>query len=255
MKKIEEDLFSEAINDFIRLSKGNISDLHDLLIRGGLGKSLRQPRKGWSDIDLSIIVEKINSSVLKEVRDIYQLLKRKYSIKITITLVSRNDFLSKRHHHGMKPIFYSHYGLEQSISLFNNEIKFGDKVDERELRLDTISNVCYLIHDLRNRYMELENSTDAIATYAKHLMRRSNHLIKNCIYIKAGVLLEEDIDQDLLYRCFPSIPFKNIQLIEGYKASWETIKNDRKELKRIIDVLQEINEEIFENTLIDINNL
>ena len=98
-------LYKRALNEFTK-EAALINEVHDLLLRGGLAlDSIRSDSS--SDIDLTIILKKISLQNMRAISELNLNLKQKYPFKISITVVSLEDYSSKVHHHGIKPLYYN----------------------------------------------------------------------------------------------------------------------------------------------------
>src|SRR5579884_512766 len=109
-----KQIIENCINNFLKLPQ-----LYDILLRGSAiyDSNLID---GWSDLDFTIIFFKIDPKILKQLNFIYQSLKTKYSFKISITIVTKKDFMSPIHNHGIKPLHYNAI-LENSISVLKRK--------------------------------------------------------------------------------------------------------------------------------------
>jgi len=244
MQSNEEYLSS--IRYFLEISK-NIEGLHDLLVRGS-SIDTKKCVANWSGINFTIVVEEITSSVLEQVRAVYQQMITKYPFKISITFVTKKDLQSYRHQHGIKPLYYSAF-LQNSVSLLRNVTFTEKKHSLNELKYNCFTNVVYLIHDLRIRYMkENQENMASIIKFCCHLIKTTKHLIRNAIFIRSG-LMNKEVDQELFRLYFPKIDAQFPNILDSYKENWAELIKNRKQLIRIINHVFPIVEKIYEDTV------
>jgi hypothetical protein len=240
------EVFNKAIQIFS--SEGRkIEGIYDLLIRGSFPRKDACLIEHHSDLDTSVIVEEINVSVLKQVRFFYENIKKSFPYKLSITVVSKIDYLSSYHHHGIKPIYYS-YLLDSTTSIIQNSSRNHSQISLDKLRLDCFSNIAYLIHDMRNKYLIL-NMEDKEATneFFCHLIKRAKHLIRNAIFITTNHI-DEEINNELFKKCFPTLdPFFPNHL-KSYKINFEKITTSENVIEHIDLVLAQL-EKIHEYLL------
>jgi len=218
-------------------------ELYDILLRG---TSCEQESliENWSDIDITLVFYTITPELLRKINGIYKKLSDQYNFKISITIVTKKDFFSSAHHHGIKPLYYNKI-LSGAISLFNKEMPMWN-IDFEYLRFDCSSNLAYLIHELRSSYLKLDvENKKAVEKFALHLLKRTKHLIRNAIYIESGYIGEE-INKELFTEIFPDLDFTIPNVFEFYKLNWGTLNNSNDEINKIIHVVLHIAEQVYE---------
>lgn len=240
-------VFEKAVQHFIEEGR-KIENVYDLLMRGGAAIENHLFIKNWSDLDLSVIVEKVNSKILNQTKFIHQSIKQIFPYKLTITVVSKNDFFSTYHHHGIKPTYYS-YSLSSAISLLQKTSDRKHKLKLKDLQLDCISNISYLIHDLRTRNILLDiNNKTILIEFFCHLIKRAKHIIRNAIFIMTGHV-DEEIDIRLFKKCFPIIDNEFPNDLKKYKVEYENFYTTPEKIKvhieKIVDILEEIHERLI----------
>lgn len=203
MENSIKSTFEKAIEYFLEEGK-KIDGIYDLLVRGGNARNDHLFIENWSDLDLSVIIEKLNLKSLQQTKTLYQSIKIFFPYKLSITLVSKKDFFSPCHHHGIKPIYYQEI-LRSSISLLQKSIHTQNHLSSRDLQLDCFNNISYLIHDLRGKYLLLNNQDPwSVIEFFCHLIKRTKHLIRNTIFIITGHI-DERINPELFQKHFPQI--------------------------------------------------
>jgi len=232
-------LADDAISLFIEDGK-KIEGVYDLLARGGASKAEHTFIPNWSDLDLSIIVEKVDSKVLNQIQMLYQKIKKIFSYKLSITVVSKKDFFSRFHHHGIKPIYYSKQ-LAASISLLRDKAPVNRIVNLKELKLDCLANISYLIHELRSRFLNLDDNE--LQSFLCHLLKRTKQFIRNSLFILAECENEE-IDQDLFQEYFPNISSVFLIELKQYKINFN-LYNSPTQIKELINKVFDILENIY----------
>lgn len=218
-----------------------IPGIYDLLVRGSLalaseGEDTKKFVKNWSDLDLSIIVNKLTPEVYKVHRDIYQKIKQKTKIKISVILVDTKDFFSQYHCHGIRPMYYSQI-LKRSKSLLRPQRELNHNSIQlcfnRTAQVSCFSNIVYLVHDLRNGYTNCPSDLENLQLFCRHLVKRTKHIIRNAIFIRTGYI-DEDICDKLLSKYYPDVDKKITKKIVSIKIHWERISNDVTELQSIV---------------------
>ncbi|MCL4380219.1 hypothetical protein M1466_01860 [Candidatus Dependentiae bacterium] len=238
--------YSEALKESIKLFS-QLSEVYDLLLRG-TAITEEQLTEEWSDIDFSIIFNKITPSALNSVRHHYQYLSKKYPFKISVTLMSKEDYLSSCHYHGIKPLYYQKL-LSSSRSIFKKDISCTSAVEEQFLRFDCYANVAYLMHELRSSFLKLDIQKDSqLRLFTLHLLRRTKHLIRNSIFIKTGYI-DEEIDSILFSELFPEIDPNLIQTFCSAKTSWNSGQTN-KSLEQIVEKTFLLAEQVYENLVL-----
>lgn len=233
-------LFDEALKYFVEEGK-HIEGVYDLLVRGGASKEAHSFVANWSDLDLSIILEKVDAKILKRVRELYQNIKEFFPYKLSVTIVSKEDFANSYHHHGIKPIYYSQQ-LQSSISLLRGKVTPPKELSLKILQLDCLANVSYLIHDLRSGFLKLEDSLDHYQNFFCHLLKRAKQLVRNSIFVLTGEIAEE-IDPLLFKKTFPDINPEFPKMLREYKMNFnqfDSIALIEKNMSIIFNVLEEV---------------
>ena len=90
--------YVDSIKCFRDLVEKQVDSVNDVILRGTT-PSENDIVPGWSDVDFSIIVEKITPKILNQINLIYQKLKIMFDFKISITVVTQDDINNKFHHH------------------------------------------------------------------------------------------------------------------------------------------------------------
>lgn len=240
--------FSDALKIFS--SEGRkIDGVYDLLIRGSGAKEKGDLVENYSDLDTSIVVQEVSIKVLKQIKFLYETIKESFPHKLSITVVSKKDYLNDYHHHGIKPIYYT-YSLGSAVSLLHGTIVRDSRVSLATLQFDCFSNIAYLIHDIRSKYLALDlDDQEEVREFFCHLIKRSKHLIRNCIFIRTGHI-DENIDQDLFKICFPEIDPAFLQHLKNYKINFEQITNAEKvedSINILLAVLEKVHGSLLSN--------
>jgi hypothetical protein len=237
--------FQETIECFCKRAK-ELTGVYDILIRGGATHSQEQLIENWSDLDLSIIVEDIKYKNLEEIRALYQGLKENFPYKLSLTIVTRVDFFSSYHHHGMKPIYYG-YQLSTS-KRFSNEKQFY-MLNSRFLKENCFSNIAYLIHDLRSRYLQLDlNNVEKLKEFLCHSVKRGKHIAKNSIFVMTGYM-SENICISRFKECFPNANPEFPEDLNRIKVSYNSLPDEMSTLALHIENIINSIEIIYDDVL------
>ncbi len=214
-------MYKEALNEFKKEAL-KIEGVKDVLIRG-TSDSDKEITDGWSDLDFSIVFEKLDYKSHLRVRSLYIALKKKFKFKISITCVSETDFNSDFHHHGIKPSTYTSRLEKDSHSLLS--IKPNRKaVSDFLHRISAYENLVYLVHDIRSNMIKMSTNAADIKTVTIHLIKRSKHTINNSLCVLEGYI-GESIDSDLYNKYYQ----------EKFPDYINKLKEYRKEVPDIID--------------------
>ncbi|WP_010304329.1 NUDIX hydrolase [Candidatus Odyssella thessalonicensis] len=186
----EKRMFSKAVEVF--KSEGKfIPGIVDLLVRG-TGATEESQFDHLSDLDLSVIVKEVSANVLKKVSGVYNKIKEDFPYKLSITVVSQKEYISNYHHHGIKPLTYSYSLPSTSKSLLGNLILQRNALSSHDFKLDTVANMSYLIHDLRQRRIKLNpKEQEHCHEFLAHITKRAKHFIRNALFLHTGQLKEE----------------------------------------------------------------
>ncbi|MCB1181171.1 MAG: hypothetical protein KDK55_04005 [Chlamydiia bacterium] len=241
-----DELQAEAIDFFFNEAE-KIKKVHRLLLRGS-GSHLTATR-GWSDLDFSVILHEINYDRLCEIRNLYRQLIDLFPDKVSITVVSTQDFLSPLHHHGTKPIYYSN--TLEGRPLFELKTHFISL--EKALKLDCTTNLAYLIHDLRRRFIVFNDKED-IRTFVLHLLRRTRHMIRDSMYILTGKEVE-DIKSADFQKIFPLMDSSFLNVLTETKIDWPTISTNSEKIEHLIIRAYSFIESFYEHLIPSMNQL
>lgn len=233
-------LYKRALNEFTK-EAALINEVHDLLLRGGLAlDSIRSDSS--SDIDLTIILKKISLQNMRAISELNLNLKQKYPFKISITVVSLEDYSSKVHHHGIKPLYYNNM-LKNSISLLGKTIINYQNVKSYDYQLDCFCNIVYLVHELRKNFLAnlAINDIRILQNFQIHTIKRSKHIIRNAIYIMTGIISEK-INPEQFNYLFPNNDIQFLELIiskftEDVVPSYENIMSNIEFIIREIEMI------------------
>lgn len=230
----------DCIQNFLSLPA-----LYDILLRG-TASNIDNLTNDWSDIDLTIILNQISPQALININKVYVQLKKKYTFKVSITIVSKEDFFSPIHHHGIKSLNYNLI-LKNAYSIFKKQ--YPEWVSDREkLKNDCIYHTAYLIHELRSRYIKLKfDHFYELKEFALHLIRRTKHLIRHVIYIQKNFISEE-IDKKHFEETF-DIPGNVLSKFNSYKTNWQNLRSDNKILINTIFEVMSLAEKVYENNI------
>ncbi len=237
--------YQNIIDNFFSLGR-KIPGVYDLLIRGTFGNDTKRfsYNCNWSDLDFTVIVKIISFEVHQAVKEMYNFLSDS-NVKVSITLVDLNDILSVNHYHGMKPLYYSSMLKDaKSLLIKNNHYLKKSLTLNDWVRRDCYSNLVYLIHDLRDRYMKCSNATEELASFGKHLTKRTKHFVRNAIFIKSGFISEE-INNSFLIKYFHKVDKNLTNTLNHIKDEWDIIQSNQSKLLTIIGYLLENIEIIY----------
>lgn len=223
--------FDELIELF-RLEGEKVVGVYDLLLRGsGSNEARKKLIHGWSDLDFSVIVDEINPVARTQVRGIYRALRARCNIKITITLVCLEDYLSQYHSHGNRPFYYS-FLLENARSLLHGEVDVRKEpfVFNKKIKENCIANIVYLMHDLRDGYTKCGDSIEELGCYYRHLVKRAGHFFRNAIFIQTGKITLI-LNKENLLTVFPDASQELPLQLDMVRASWNSLSEDKKRIE------------------------
>lgn len=191
-----------------------------------------------------MIVNEINHKVLHSIQELIHKVKLVYKDKFSITIVSEKDINHSFHHHGNKPIFYS-YKLKSNLSLIKQK-KYGCSTEINTFfqRFNTCANIAYLIHDIRSKFISLDNKLISLQNFIKHCTKTSNHLIKNIVFCLSGKHLSS-LNDITLKEFFSEIPIEFFYLISNYKKTQAHNSNDLNNLTQTTNFLLDNCEKIY----------
>lgn len=236
-----DNIYDEAIAFFLQEGK-EIEGVSDLIVRGS-SRDVKNCTPHWSDIDVSIITKKINIEAYDQVRNLYERMKKKFPFKVSITLISESDFLSNKHHHGIKPLYYNSI-LQNSKFLQDKIYQFKDH-SISELKYDCFCNIVYLMHNLRMEDMKRESELSALQEFCRQLLKSSHHLIRNSIFIKTGCI-PKNVNVKSFKAYFPNIDYDFPQKLKSFKKDWPQIFENYNELIQIRTYVLPIISEIYD---------
>ncbi len=232
-----------------------IPGVYDLLLRGSAG-SLGEKKfvDSWSDLDFSVIVNQITSEVRQAVRSLYQLLKQKSQVKITITLVDIEDYVSLYHSHGIRPFYYSSLLSDaQSLLRLQHDSKKKNFIVNARVRENCFSNVAYLMHDLRKEYIACGDDLVELQTFCRHLAKRSHHLIRNAIFVKTGYI-DHNICEKRLFENFAKIDKDLPKKMRKLREDWAAVSYSKEMLEQTIHYIFNNVEKVYSETVQYINH-
>lgn len=236
--------FDRALICFKEKGK-TIEGVFDLLLRGGGGYQDHVYIENWSDLDLSIIVYDVNETVLSQYRWLYDEVKKVFPYKLSLALVTYQDFISPFHHHGMKPIYYNAL-LKNSISLLRETSQLREDINLKIQQFDCMANVAYLIYDLKSRWLTLDlEKEEALRECLCHAAKRAKHIIRNSIFIITGDISEE-IPAEVFRKLFPKEDENFPQKLKKYKLEFANyISCDKKQIQKEILLILTTVERIY----------
>ncbi|WP_253305925.1 hypothetical protein [unidentified bacterial endosymbiont] len=165
-------------------------------------------------------------------------MKGEFPYKLSITTVSRIDYYHPYHHHGIKPLAYN-FLLEKASSIFGRHFQWDPPALIAPLQVDSFSHCAYLIHELRNRGLQLNlSSPGEMKVFFPHLLKRTKHFFRDALFLMSGYVGEE-IPISAFRENFPSIDgdfpiklltFKKIFLeqeekVDSLLAAYEVLLN------------------------------
>ena len=233
------DKHSKEILDLFCEKGKTIPGLYDLVLRGSASKKnqIKAFVKDWSDLDLSIIVERITKDVRDKVRDIYQELKKHTDMKITIILVDTEDFFRKFHYHGAKDLHYSH-AFPYFESLHRRDISYGNR-NAHNLEIYQLSSYMYisfLIHDLRKQYFSCGNSIIDIREFFYNLVKRANIIAWNALFFKTAHE-GPDTDYEKIYAEYPNLDKDFSHKLQYIRENWAELRYKIHDMSMLTDYL------------------
>jgi S-adenosylmethionine hydrolase len=225
---------------------------------------------GWSDVDLSVVFDKLTTQAYRVVRDCLSSIREDCgdSIKISVTLVDVNDFRREDHNHGIKPLYYSALLDDSLVSLLRNEPALRERyhtVSSKPVFLpyvvtDCFCNVVYLVHDIRMRYLNTDiTDLEKYSRDALHIIRRSKYVVLNSYFVITGKIIER-IDEETMkeilgvFNCLEQDCFRSVYLSD-LKHRWEAVSKDCKEVTQVVDTVVGICDYIYKEvcTMFDFN--
>lgn len=247
---MQPNVYQKAINDFVELGR-TIPKLDNLVLRG---TCIEQGDliEGWSDLDFSIIVRKLDRDNISEIKNFIQYLRSSNDFKISVTVVTSNDFNSRYHYHGMKPIYYSYEVRNEKTLPESKFIKIPVCLEGNLLLYDCITNLAYLIHDLRSQYFNCGSSNEELSLFTRHLIKRSKFILKNAFFAM-DQKVAQDISITKITHFFPEVTDNFLNIIKNTKYGWKSISEDREKLEEIMSHSFEQVNYIYETTINSLN--
>jgi hypothetical protein len=218
------ELYKDVLSKILEECK-SIDDVYDVLLRG-TSCDWKSIVPYWSDIDLTVVLNQINHSSLSKLRKIYKDIPRKYEFKISLTFVTVDDYLNQYHHHGSKPLYYNII-LNNAHSLYGRT--YPDKLVHNTIltKYDCFLNLIYLIHDLRKRFLELNENNKGF--FLTHIIKRTKHLVRNSIFVITGYI-SEDINIEMCCTYFPSISPQFFDILQNFKNEYSQNMNQEDDM-------------------------
>jgi hypothetical protein len=244
------DVYEEAIKYFFQQGQ-KIKNVNDLIVRGS-SRNIKKCTPHWSDIDVSIIVQKIDIEVYDQVRNLYEEMREEFPFKLSITLVTKLDFLSYRHHHGTKPIYYS--SILQNSGTYPGKRNHLKAHNLEELKYDSFYNIVSLMHNLRAEDMRRGSDLSALQEFCCQLLKSSKHFVRNSVFIKTGQI-QEQVSTKLFKSCFPGIDPTFPQKLKFFKKNWSQTIENPKELMQIREYILPILSDIYDHMVTYFSNL
>lgn len=248
---MQSNIYKKAIDDFIILG-GKIPKLDNLILRGTCIDQ-KDLIEGWSDLDFSIVVRKLDYENIPEIKKLVQYLKRSNNFKISVTVVTSSDFNSPYHYHGMKPIYYSHEVKNDNNYINPGLLKIPMCFLENLLLYDCITNLVYLIHDLRSQYFSCGDSSREVIIFTRHIIKRSKFILKNAFFVMSQEI-SKDINISNFTQYFPQVTSDFLETINNSKYYWEDIIKDQQRIQKIMSHAFEQVNYIYETTLVQLSN-
>lgn len=170
----------------------------------GTGANEDQFVPGWSDLDLSIVLRSIERDARRQLRALFALLARKFGGKVSLTVVTEADFLRYYHHHGSKPVHYTHRLQAEHYGVDAVRAPHARLDPPSALQLDALYNIAYLVHDLRARDLILSADERTLFEQVVHTCKRARHVARNGVWLRFGES-GELLEPTQLAAAFPSL--------------------------------------------------
>lgn len=246
---IETSKYLDAI-EFFKEKCRQIEGVYDVILRG-TSTDPEQLLDSWSDIDFSVVIERSVPSVYQMLRQVATEVRSQSDFKISITVVELNDFVRDKHNHGIKPEFYTErLGDSQSL-LDKNTLQlrhFGRGKHDSYSVQDSFRHVVYLVHDIRNGYLLLSREdTDQFFEISKHILKRSQHVIRDAIYTISRQYSEQ-LDLDLFQKLFGSDYLTATKQIFQVKDLWGDLVDDHELLDRMVSEAVTVSDHVYKVT-------
>ncbi len=242
--------YQVSIDKFINIFKRE-EGVVDILIRG-TSNSLTEIVPGWSDIDLSLVVRNLNAATMQNIKNGVRAVKEISNFKVSVTVVTEQDYLAQYHHHGIKPMYYRSI-LKNSDSVFKKDFLPKSPFSIKTYHEDAYNNIVYLIHDLRSGYLKYDSTEQkSTAEFCSHLLKRSKHLARNVLFIELG-LVQEELNFNDFTKVFPNLDKQFPSWVKEYKFAWSTISHDLDKMNQIINEVMDISNNMFEEINVYMN--
>ena len=233
---------TEQVVDFFKNRFRDIDGIYDVILRGSLLDS--EFVCDWSDIDLSVIINKNNEQVWTYLNSAIGEARRKFPIKISVTIVDYDDCTRELHNHGIKPMYYTKALADNSKSLLGKPLCFSEKQDS--LLSDVYYNVLFLVHDIRNNYITLDKQSEDFVSKCRHILKRTCYVIKNAAVLIQG---KENIEKSS-YKLGKILSCSDPEFIGrlfSLKKEWHYLIKDNDELFKLATYASMLCTEIFKN--------
>jgi len=217
---------AEQILDFFQKHCRDMDGVYDVILRGSL--SCSEFISDWSDIDLSIIVNKNEFDVWNRLRKIAIDARLKFNVKISITVVELLDSSRIGHNHGIKPSYYSTILSNTAMSLLGKPLPFASTCNKDRM-YDCYHNLLYLVHDIRSNYLSLNPQSIDFVDKCRHILKRTKYVIKNALII-FGNSNELYLEVCEIARAIQCTNVAFIDQILHLKQHWSEIKNNDQQL-------------------------
>lgn len=245
------DDHSKKMLDLVYNEAKKIPGIYDLVLRGsGSRKDRVKPFvQGWSDLDFSIIVEEITPEVREKVRSLYNLTREYTDMKMSFILVDTQDFFSKYHLHGIKPMNYTAEVFNRFQSLIKGDISYVNRESgpEYAYRISCYTYLSYYIHDVRIRHLMCGNTLPELRSFFHYLVKRANVISWNAIFLTTGYTGDTCVER--LYEQFPKLDKDFWETIKQIRTNWAELKYDAPEMLRLIDYVFENIEYIYKEVV------
>jgi hypothetical protein len=241
------DNHSQEILELFFEEAKKIPGIFDIILRGsGSNKNKVKPFvPGWSDLDFSLIVEKITPEVRNKVRELYNLTRQHTDMKMSLILVDKEDFFTKHHLHAIKPMNYTDV-FDKFQSLLKEDISYVKRPTKGESNAYKVSCYTYLsyyIHDVRIKHFMTSYDIRDYREFFRHLVKRCNVIVWNAVWLKTNYT--GDTCGDRLLEEYPKVDKNFWPTVKETRANWSTVKYDLEKMNKLTDYFFENIEYIY----------
>lgn len=211
--------------------------IKDIIVKGSLNSS--QPKlPHWSDLDITIVVEKTSIKLYDFLSEVYSLFKKNYpEIKLSLTPINEEDNLQANclHHHGIKPIAFNYELKTQNKNPLYSSMSLPNK---DAVRLSSTYRYYEILYDFRKTV--IQNNISLVEFVNKYFHRASRFIRTHFEIINPNLLRDESmIDESLFIKeyDYEQVVGNFFELNKYVRDNWMNIIEDEDKLRHYKDYI------------------